>query len=923
MNEVLQFAALGLGSAAVYALLATGVVLVYRGSGIVNFAQGAFALVGGLVFIEMDKTGAPPLVSIVAAMAAGVVLGGVMHNGVLRPLRTSAPITKVIVTLGVLIAITAAAGLRYGEGLISVEQFLPRETWKPGGVVISSDRVILYGIAVAVTLGLGVLQRYWLVGLATRGAAENDVAASTLGWSPNALATINWMMGGALAGLAGALIVPVSGLVVSNMVLLIVPALAAALVGRFNSFVGALVGATAIGVGQTLVQRFWDQPGAPDALPFIFVILLLVATGQTLPLRSHVNERLPTLGSGAIRPLPVLVFAGVTAVLIGGVLNVSWIAAVTVSLAVAVVLLSIVVITGYAGQISLAQFALAGLGAYIAGRLVATQDFPFWAAMLVGVTAAIPIGILFALPALRTRGVNLAVVTLGLGLAVHAMLFNNPAYSGGVSGTAVGQISLFGLEIDALAHPEAWALFVLTCFTLSALLVANLRTSILGRRMIAVRENERAAASLGVSVVRVKLAAFAVASALAALGGILIAFRFETILFNQFTPLQSIYAVAYAVIGGLGYVLGPLVGSTLAVGGVGTLLNGLLSSIDDYLVLIGGVVVILTLILNPDGVVSGTTASVRTLSKGLAGKAGARRRASARLKCRFRSRRPQVVLAPADGPIERRETKHLVVEDLTVRFGGVVAVDGLSFSVAPGEVVGLIGPNGAGKTTAIDAVTGFVKAAAGRVSVNDKDITRKAAAGRTGDGVVRSWQSLELFEDVTILENILIASESQQGSLAGHALSFLLPHRRRLNPVASLAVREFDLEEHLDRLPGEVSYGTRRLAGIARAVALNPSILLLDEPAAGLTSSEGAELAGLIRRLVDKWNIGVVLVEHDVDLVMGLCDKIVVLEYGRKIAEGTPEQIRQDPEVLAAYLGEEHVAADAAASTTSAAGGKT
>src|SRR5207249_3567728 len=179
------------------------------------------------------------------------------------------------------------------------------------------------------------------------------------------------------------------------------------------------------------------------------------------------------------------------------VFNPDWLDAWTVSLSIAIVLLSIVVVTGYAGQISLAQYALAGLGAYVAGRLVSAEGWPFWAALLAAILAAIPIGLLFALPALRTRGINLAVITLGMGVAVSDVLFNSISLTGGANGTAVGFTKLFGYDVDAILHPDRWAIFVLGAFTVTAILVANLRRSAAGRRLIAIRGNERAAASLG------------------------------------------------------------------------------------------------------------------------------------------------------------------------------------------------------------------------------------------------------------------------------------------------------------------------------------------------------------------------------------------------------------------------------------------
>jgi sulfate-transporting ATPase len=920
MTEVIQFAIVGLGLAAAYSLLASGIVLIYRGSGVVNFAHGAFALVGAIVFVELKQQGWAAIPAVLAATIAGGLIGLIMQAGIMARLRGAAPITRVIATLGVLIAIQGAAALHYAGSIVQVAPYLPVHAWHVGSVTIPSDRIFLYGIAVLASLVLWLMQVRTRTGLATLAAAENPVAVASLGWSANSLATLSWVIGCAMAGLAGALVVPLTGLLVNNLVLLVLPALAAALLGRFDSYFGALLGATAIGIGQSLIVRYVHQPGAADAFPFLVIIVVLVVMGRTLPVRSQIGERLPSIGRGLVRPIPVAVFTVVVAALMLFVFNNLWLDAFTISLGVAVILLSIVVLTGYAGQVSLAQYALAGIGAWIAGRLVATTGVPFWAAAIIGIIGAVPISALFALPALRTRGVNLAVITLGLGVAVQSLIFSNVKYTGGISGTEIGTTSLFGLDIDAIGHPERYGIFVLVAFLVAALVVANLRRSAAGRRLIAIRENERAAASLGVSVVGAKLYAFGVAAAIAALGGILLGFRSTSIVYPDYSPLQSIYAMAYAVIGGVGYIVGPLVGSAFASGGFGSLLNQLLSGIDDYLALIGGVVVVITVVLNPDGMVPGTVATYRAVAARLGGGRRSARAQREALEALEREVQPvEQVLVRTKTP-DRVTPRALDVEGLSVRFGAVVAVDDVSLSVKPGEIVGLIGPNGAGKTTFIDAVTGFVRASQGSVRFDGADLVRRSASARARAGMARSWQSLELFEDVSVLENLQVASESGNRIWSQNLRALVRPGRSPLVPAAAAAVDEFDLAGDLARRPGDLSYGRRRLVGIARAVALNPSMLLLDEPAAGLNATESKELGALMRRLTESWGMGILLVEHDVDLVMSVCDRVVVLNFGKVIAAGPPDVVRRDEAVVTAYLGPEEERAASAPIATPASG---
>jgi ABC-type branched-subunit amino acid transport system ATPase component/ABC-type branched-subunit amino acid transport system permease subunit len=900
MKEFLQFAILGLGLSAIYSLIASGIVLVYRGAGVVNFAHGAFALVGAIVYSQAHAHGLSALPALILAVLAGGVLGLLTQTLVMRPLTGASALTRLIATLALLIIIEAAANLHYsGQYDPDVPNFLPISNWHFLGLAWQKLDVILIAIAFFLTLGLWVLQSRTRLGLATRAAAENETAVAALGWSPNRLATASWVLGGALAGLAGALIVPVSGLVVATLVLLIVPALAAVLLGGFDSFWGAFAGACLIGIGQSLIIQYVPWTGAGDALPFLVIIAVMIVTGRAVPARSHVYQRLQSIGSGIVRPGPVALLTLTTLLLMLFVFNVNWLDAVTVSISVSTVLLSIVVLTGYAGQVSLAQYAIAGLGAFIAGRLAATTGVPFWACFLIGVIGAAPLGALCALPALRTRGVSLAVITLGIAVAINSMLFNNVNDTGGLLGTDVGFTHLFGLDIDAISHPERYAIFAFVLFLLAALAVANVRRGSTGRRMIAIRENERAAASLGIPVVQTKLVAFSIAAAIAAIGGIVIAFRNPAIIFTNFDPLTSINLVGYAVIGGFGSVVGPLAGSVLADGGIGSLLNGILSGINQYLVLIGGVALLVTVVLNPDGIVSATREG---FERAVTGRRWWRALTSRNLVRHFFAPvRSRVTLAPG-GARPEIVAKRLEVRDLTVRFGGVVAVNGVSLEVNPGEIVGLIGPNGAGKTTFIDAVTGFVRSS-GQIALDDQNISRAPAYRRVHLGVARSWQSLELFEDVTIGENMQAASESRSYRWFSSIKVLVRPKVKSLTPTASAAITQFGLADDLDRLPADLSYAQRRLAGIARAVSLEPSVLLLDEPASGLGGQEARELGSLVSELAKQWGMGILLIEHDVDLVMSVCDRIVVLDFGNVIASGTPEEVRNNEEVVAAYLG--------------------
>ena len=349
-----------------------------------------------------------------------------------------------------------------------------------------------------------------------------------------------------------------------------------------------------------------------------------------------------------------------------------WVEALTSTFTYAVVLLSLVVLTGFTGQLSLAQYTMAGMGAYIAGRLVATTGISYELAILVGVFGAIPLGLIVGLPALRTRGVNLAVVTLGMALAFERLILANADRTGGAGGTLVGELRLFGIDFGSLRYPERYAFLALASFAIVGVMVSNLRRGRSGRRLLAVRANERAAASLGINVYGAKLYAFSLASGIAALGGILIAFRNQRVLYTNFGVFDSIFATVQGVIGGIGFVSGAVLGAAGSAGAIIPELFGSVGDIEQWVRLISGIGVILVLIQAPDGLAWLNIEGYRRLS------------AKVRAKLGRGPRRRTVHELP---PVEAQRVRPAVLEvrDLTVRFGGVVAVEQRELRGAPGR----------------------------------------------------------------------------------------------------------------------------------------------------------------------------------------------------------------------------------------------
>jgi sulfate-transporting ATPase len=890
VTDILRFAVIGGAAGGLYAILALGLVVVFRSSRVVNFGHAAIGVTAAYVFNDL-RADLPTPVAVVVAVALGVALGLVVDLVLMRPLRQASPLTKAIGAIGVLVTLQAVLNLHYGDNPRIVSPILPTNTVDLGGMSVGVDRLIVLSISMLLAAGLYTVYRRTRFGLATSALSENQRSLAALGWSASRTGMANWAVAGGLAALAGILIAPITGLTPTLSLTLLMPALAAALLGNLASFPLTLLGGLAVGVAQSEASRFAHVQGLQDAIPFIGIMIVLTFQGTSLPTRGHLAEKLPAVGSGRIPWLPLAVFTGLGVYLAQWGLPDSWVAALTTTLIAAIVLLSVVVVTGYTGQLSLAAFAMAGVGALVAARLVSDLGWPFLLALVVASVAAGLVGLLVGLPAVRTRGISLAIVTLGLAVAVQSMVLDNARFSDGINGIPVSPPKIFGITFDGLFFPRRYALLALVALVLTGLGVLNLRRSAMGRRMVAVRANERAAASLGIGVPSVKLYAFVLSGMIASVGGVLLAFTNSIVVVSNpgsaYGPFNSLNATAQATVGGIGFAGGAVAGTMAQVGGLGDKILDLFGH-GDWLAVIGGLLLVITVVTAPDGVVAQVRRTVAPLS--------------ARFPRRRRDQgRPPRAAAPTVEPVT---PARLVVADLTVAFGGLQVLDKVNLELTAGRVLGVLGPNGAGKSTLVDAITGYTRPRSGSVRLDEREIVGLTPAARSHLGVTRSFQSLELFEDLSVLDNLLVAAERPSWLRACTAV--VAPGRPRLSPAAETAAAELGLDRCLEESPAALSYGDRRLLAIARALATRPRVLLLDEPAAGLGEQERQELRRLIRKIADQWGVAVLLIEHDVDLVLDVADEVLALDFGKTIAAGTPEEIRRHPAVVEAYLGAAH-----------------
>ncbi len=660
MSSNLQYLLLGLGGGAVLAALAMGLLLTYRASGVVNFAHAAMGMFIALNYFSLRESGALlnplpfgpdriPLAPGASTLADGTIelyrfkmgtalplalvyaalLGLVVYWLVFRPLRAAPTLARIAASLGLFLYFLAIARLRtgaQGAALGHHDPILPNGVVTGAGITIQQDRIWLTLLVIAVTCALAALYHFSRFGLATRAAAESEKGAVLVGLSPTRLAAVNWMLGAMLAGGAVILIAPISGLDPTTTSLLVVPALAAALIGKFKSFTVTMLAGLAIGMAQSELLNISTQVeifrnlNLQQALPFLIIILTMVFRGESLPSRATLREsHFPRSTRPAHLPFWVALLGG--AALVGTfTLDSGWRQAIIITCTTAVIALSVVLLTGYVGQISLMPLALAGLAGFVMAKLQNDYGIPFPLAPLLASLAAVAAGLLAGIPAVRVRGMNLAIATIAAATAIEELILKLPALAP-AGGTTVPPpvIGPFNLGIQAPGADFPRRPFVVLCIvvlTLCAMAVANIRRSSTGVRFLAVRANERAAASAGIDVTRTKLLAFALSSFLAGIGGCLYAYAHPNLSNSSFAVFNSLALLAAVYLGGIASVGGALLAGVFADGGLLSAATGGESSPTQFA--IQGIVLIIVAIVYPEGI----TGALYSLSARIRSKLG-------------------------------------------------------------------------------------------------------------------------------------------------------------------------------------------------------------------------------------------------------------------------------------------------------------
>ncbi len=903
----------GLVTGLVFGLLAMGIVLVYRSTRVINIAVANMGLPASvLMAIMVVVYDFPYWIALLIAMVIGTLVGAIVELTIIRRLFHAPRVILLVATIGIAQLMQAIVS-SYPD--IDVEG-RPRYPVPVGsrwddvaGLRISGPQVTILVIVPLLAIALGWLMNRTLFGKTVQASAANADLARTSGISPRLVSTAVWTIAGLLATISALLLSGQQGSIAGFSSLgpnTLARALAAAVLAGMVSFRRALAAGVLIGMVQALVQfNYLDAAGLFDFLLFIGVAIAVYlqaksddesATFSFAPKSNPIPEVLQ--GVWWVRNLQRIAAIALftCAALVPFFFDTpSKLIVYSTIVVYAICALSVTVVSGWAGQLSLGQMALAGLGAFSSAALV-RAGLPFVVAILGGAACSAASAAVVGAGALRVRGLFLAVVTFTFGLAANQYLFRTELLSDGNRGAVPfkrGDLLAWSLDTE-----RAYFWFVLALLAICLLTVATLRNSGVGRSIIAVRDNPESAAAYTVNPTRTRLMSFALSGAIAGLGGGALGSLLQQIPLQGrfFQPFESLRIVSMAVIGGLGSVIGPVFGALWVEG-----LRGLFPDNELVPLFTSSIGLLILLLYFPGGLVQIGFAARDALFRWLA----------ARRPTLHTSRDDTVVVATRERATERKPAT-LAARDIAVTFGGNRAVDGASIHVDDGEIVGLIGTNGAGKSTLMNAIGGFVPTA-GEVRLLGEEIGRRPAHQRAKAGLGRTFQAATLFPELTVLETVKVALESQsRTSLLGTSLH--APPARRAERAKTARAHELidflGLGRYASVHVSELSTGTRRIVELANLLALEARVLCLDEPTAGIAQRETEAFGPLLVRIREELDASILIIEHDMPMIMSISDRVYCLDQGAVIAQGTPDEVRNDPLVITTYLGTDNRAID-------------
>jgi ABC-type branched-subunit amino acid transport system ATPase component/branched-subunit amino acid ABC-type transport system permease component len=905
MSSLLPFLIVGLVSGSVYALTATGLVLTYKTSGIFNFAYGAIAAAAVYVFyyLHVDQGLPWPVAGFISVFVLGPLVGIGFELIARRVIQLGAA-WQVLATIGVVVAVEAGAAVWYGANTLPFPSYLPSGAFKVGGVNIAYDQLIIIVIGLVVLGTLHVVLRQSRFGVAMRAVVGSPELLDLRGINPVRVRRGAWIIGSTLASLSGVLIAPSLNLDAGVLVLLVVQAFAAAAIGYFSSLPLTYAGGLALGIGIAFTTKYIQDvswlSGLPASLPFVVLFIVLIVTPRRLLARQAL-QAIKTTSTSWQAPLRVRLVAASGLVvllvlaphLVGGQLT-----AYTAGLIYTILFLSLGFLVKLAGQVSLAHVAFAAIGAVAFAHGVA-HGIPWGVAVVLAGFAAIPAGAIVAIPAIRLSGVFLALATFAFGVLLEQLAYS----SSWMFGPTLGGIAAPRPGIASLASTDGFYYVCLVFLVATVLILSCLQYGRAGRLLRGLSQSRLALETHGTSTNVTLVALFCISACFAGISGALLSslYGFATgptfasfSSLTLFALLLIIFAGApwYAFIAGGVYVLVP---AYVTVDGI-----------TNYLNIAFGVSAVYSALIADKAPT--TPAFIRRLlgSKPVAGPSEP---VPEHLEVP-----DSPVDVPAARPVDQAATAvepdggppAIAVRDITVRFGGLVALDGVSLGVERHRITGLIGPNGAGKTTLFNVCSGLLRPTSGAVLLGGNDVTRQGPARRARQGLGRTFQRVELWEFLTVGENVALAREA---GLAGRSIGTQLlakpGDRKRIARAADEALEMTGLGPLRDVPVRDLSTGQRRMVELARCLVGSFDVLLLDEPSSGLDRTETRQFGQILRNVIANRAAAILLVEHDMSLVMSVCAHIYVLDFGRLIFEGSPGEVADSDVVRAAYLGGE------------------
>ena len=926
----------GVVNGMVLGLLALGVVLVYRSTRVINLAVGNMGLPAtGLMALLVINYDFPYWLALPIALVVGIAVGALIERAVIRRLFDAPRVIVLVATIGIAQLMQAVLASYPDLERTRGQRFPAPLTfiWDDVlGLRITGPKLTILVLVPLLALSLSWFLNRTVFGQTVQASATNADLARLSGIDPKMVQLFVWTIAGLLATISLLLLSANRGSIggLSNLgPNTMARALVAAVIAGMVSFPRALAAGVAIGVVQAHVQFvFINQGGLID-----FLLFVLVAVAVAFQSRGSAEEAGSFSFSARRRPIPerlreIWWVRGLSTTALGLLLAIALVLPYLVTrpsrhllyasiLAFAICALSMTIVTGWAGQLSLGQMAFAGIGALFAAGFnrgltlgvgigdrweffsVTFPRVPYLVSMLLAAGMAAATAALIGLGALRVKGLLLAVTTFAFAMAAQQYLYRRPMLNGGNSQSIPFRRGSLG-PLD-LASQRAYYYLCLGILVVLLVVVARLRRSGIGRSIIGVRENENTAAAYTVSPTRTKLLAFSLAGGIAGLGGALLGGLVQNIPYTErlFQITDSLRLVSIVVIGGLGTLMGPVVGALWVVG-----LPAFWPDNELVPLFTSSIGLLILLLYFPGGLIQITYSARDALL----------RWAESRLPdapSKTSTAPPAVVLGGGrDRPVYQGPA--LAVRDVSVTFGGLRAVDRVSIVAHPGEVVGLIGTNGAGKSTLMNAIGGFVPSE-GTVEILGNDVLGRSASARARIGLGRTFQAARLFPELTVRETVQVALEARgRTGLLSTAL-FLPSASRSERAMASDASDLIDflgLGRYADGFVAELSTGTRRIVELAGLLALDAQVLCLDEPTAGVAQRETEAFGPLLKQIQQELHATMIVIEHDMPMIMALSDRVYCLEAGQVIAEGTPTEVRNDPRVVASYLGTDTRAID-------------